>query len=402
MTKRILCVDDEPNILEAFERQLRNRFELEFAVGAEQALRRIENGAQFAVVLSDLRMPVMNGIQLLSRVRQIAPDTVRMILTGNADLTAAIEAVNEGKIYQFLNKPCPADMLARALDAGLQQYRLITAERELLEQTVQGSIGLLIEILSVVNPGAFSRTYRIRHYMRHMAEQLKLPDRWQYELAGTLSHIGYVAVPPDTLEKAAHRKGLPPNERDVLASQGEVGRKLLAKIPRLEKVSQMIAQQGSAGPPAEDTTDQVAIGAHLLRIALDFDELTLQGMGLGEALGYMRRQKKYSVRFVDALRRLQIEDAVAQNRLLRLDQLRPGMIVAADLYSKTGLLLLAKGHEISESALARLENFSSLFGIAEPISVTIPGTPEQALTAENLDVSDAVTHISSDFVLQHA
>src|SRR5690348_5715782 len=156
MTKRILCVDDEPNILHAFERQLHNRFELETAVGAEQALRTIGNGAEFAVVLSDLRMPGMNGIQFLSRVRQIAPDTVRMILTGNADLAAAIEAVNEGKIYQFLTKPCPGELLARALDAALEQYRLITAERLLLEQTVQGSIGLLIEILSLVNPVAFS------------------------------------------------------------------------------------------------------------------------------------------------------------------------------------------------------------------------------------------------------
>lgn len=402
MTRRILFVDDEPRVLEAFERQLHNRFELEVAVGAEQALRMIEGGSAFAVVLSDLRMPGMNGIQLLSGVRQIAPDTVRMILTGNADLTATIEAVNEGKIYQFLTKPCPTEMLARALDSALEQHRLITAERELLEQTVQGSIGVLIEILSVVNPAAFSRTYRIRHYMRHMAEQLKLSDRWQYELAGTLSQIGCVAVPPDTLEKLRLREGLPSNERDILASQGEVGRKLLSKIPRLEKVSQMIAQQRSASPPAEGSTDQVAIGAHLLRIALDFDELVLQGMNLGEALGHMRRQKSYSLRFVDALRRLQVEDAVAQNRLLRLDQLRPGMVITADLYSKTGLLLLAKGHEITESALARLDSFSSLFGIAEPISVSVPGTSEQVLNAESLDFSDAVAHISSDLILQHA
>lgn len=402
MTKRILFVDDEPNILQAFERQLHNRFELETAVGAEQALRTIGNGAEFAVVLSDLRMPGMNGIQFLSRVRQIAPDTVRMILTGNADLAAAIEAVNEGKIYQFLTKPCPGELLVRALDSALEQYRLITAERVLLEQTVQGSIGLLIEILSLVNPVAFSRTYRIRHYMRHMAGQLQLPERWQYELAGTLSQIGCVAVPADTLEKSRLREGLPVNERDILASQGEVGRKLLAKIPRLENVSQMIAQQRTAGPPAEGSSDQVAIGAHLLRIALDFDELVLQGMSLGEALGHMRRQKTYSPRYIDALRRLQVEDAVAQNRLLRLGQLRPGMVIAADLYSKTGLLLLAKGHEISESALARLDSFSSLFGIAEPISVTVPGTPEQVLSAESLDFSDAIAHIRSDLVLQHA
>jgi len=295
VTNKILCVDDEPKILEAFERQLRKHFEVYTAPGPEKGLEAIAESGPFAVVVSDLRMPGMNGIEFLSRVRQTSPDTVRIMLTGDADLGAAMTAVNEGKIFQFLTKPCPGDMLSRALEAALEQHRLITAERELLERTLQSSIGTLIEILSLVNPTAFSRTHRIRRYVRHMAGQMKLADLWQYELAATLSQIGCVVVPP----------------------HAEVGHKLLAKIPRLEKVAQMVALQRSVWN-GKDTADPVMIGAHLLRVALDFDEQMQQGKLLGEAMVYLRGRGEYSPKFIDALRQLQVEDARSQIRLVRL------------------------------------------------------------------------------------
>src|SRR5581483_10002591 len=265
MTNKILCVDDEPKILEAFERQLRKQFDLQTAAGPEKGLQAIAENGPFAVVVSDLRMPGMNGIEFLSRVRQTAPDAVRIMLTGDADLSAAVMAVNEGNIFQFLTKPCPADMLARSFQAALKQNQLITAERELLEQTLQGSIGVLIEILSLVNPTAFSRTHRIRRYVRHLAEQLKLADRWQYELAGTLSQIGCVVVPPEVMDKCHLRGSLTLHEQEILSSQGSVARNLLAKIPRLGKVAQMVAEQTSPWNGA-DSSDPVLIGAQLLRV----------------------------------------------------------------------------------------------------------------------------------------
>src|SRR5579872_3708327 len=195
MTKQILCVDDEINVLQAFERQFHRRFELFTAQGPERGLEQLEKSGPFAAVVSDLRMPGMDGIEFLRRVREQWPDTVRIMLTGQADMNASIAAVNQGNIFQFLTKPCPADMLGRALETAIEQHRLITSERELLEQTLRGSIGVMSEILSLVHPVAFSRASRVRRYVLHLVKQLKLENGWQYELAAMLSQIGCVAVP---------------------------------------------------------------------------------------------------------------------------------------------------------------------------------------------------------------
>lgn len=104
MADRVLCVDDDPNILEGYKRQLRKEFELATAVGPEQGLRMVTEQGPFAVVVSDLQMPGMNGIDFLAQVRTHEPDTVRMLLTGNAELQAAIDAINQGQIFRFLTK----------------------------------------------------------------------------------------------------------------------------------------------------------------------------------------------------------------------------------------------------------------------------------------------------------
>src|ERR1043166_4052564 len=106
MADRILCVDDDPNILEGYKRQLRKEFELVTAVGPEQGLQMGIQQGPFAVVVSDLQMPGMNGVEFLAQVRTQEPDTVRMLLTGNAELQSAIEAINQGQIFRFLTKPC--------------------------------------------------------------------------------------------------------------------------------------------------------------------------------------------------------------------------------------------------------------------------------------------------------
>src|ERR1700730_10145589 len=113
MLKRILCVDDEPNVLQAFERQFRKQFELHTAIGPERGLQAVAENGPFSVIVSDLRMPGMNGIEFLTRAKLMAPDTVRVMLTGQADLNATIAAVNQGNIFQFLIKPCPSDTLVR-------------------------------------------------------------------------------------------------------------------------------------------------------------------------------------------------------------------------------------------------------------------------------------------------
>jgi FixJ family two-component response regulator len=132
--EKILFVDDEPAVLDGYQRLLRNQFHVNAALGGEQGLTLIQNAGPFAVVISDMRMPGMNGAQFLARVRGRAPNTARMLLTGHADLDVAIEAVNEGEIFQFLTKPCEREILVKAIRGALEKYRVVVAEKEIVRK----------------------------------------------------------------------------------------------------------------------------------------------------------------------------------------------------------------------------------------------------------------------------
>ena len=108
MTTRVLCVDDDSNILLGYQRALRKQFQIEVALGGAEGLAAVRNRGPYAVIVADMRMPDMNGVELLAQVREIAPDTVRMMLTGNADQQTALVAVNQGHIFRFMTKPCAA------------------------------------------------------------------------------------------------------------------------------------------------------------------------------------------------------------------------------------------------------------------------------------------------------
>jgi DNA-binding NtrC family response regulator len=148
MAEKILLVDDDSNILDGYRRSLGREFLMETAQGGEPALALAAKNGPYAVVVSDMRMPGIDGIQLLSRIKALAPDTIRVMLTGNADMETAINAINEGSIFRFLNKPCSKESMAKTLTAALVQYRLVTAEKQLLEQTLSGSLQVLTEVLS--------------------------------------------------------------------------------------------------------------------------------------------------------------------------------------------------------------------------------------------------------------
>jgi DNA-binding NtrC family response regulator len=127
---RILLVDDDIEILDGMQRQLRRDFDVTTTCDAKEAIRLVVAGGPYAVVVSDLRMPGMDGVSLLFLIRKISPETVRVLLTGNADVEAAISAVNQGNIFRFLTKPCPPAILIGALEASVEQYRLSNAGRE--------------------------------------------------------------------------------------------------------------------------------------------------------------------------------------------------------------------------------------------------------------------------------
>ena len=201
MTSKVLFVDDDVNILASFKRRLRGSFDISTVTGGAEGLEVLEKEGPVAVVISDQRMPGMDGIEFLGEVKKLAPDTVTMMLTGNTDLTTAIEAVNQGSVFRFFTKPCPPENMANAIETGLKQYNLVRAERDLLEQTLAGSVKVLIDVLSLVNPDAFRKTRLLRKWMLQVAKRMDLSYVWELDIAATLSPIGLITIPPEITAK---------------------------------------------------------------------------------------------------------------------------------------------------------------------------------------------------------
>ena len=134
MKAKILLVDDDAMLLAGLNRQLRKKFMIETAISGEDAVKMVEENGPYAVVVSDFMMPGMNGIELLRQVKQTDPDTIRMMLTGSADMATAIKAVNEGSIYKFHPKPCPAETLGAAIQSGIDEYQKITTDQTQLKK----------------------------------------------------------------------------------------------------------------------------------------------------------------------------------------------------------------------------------------------------------------------------
>jgi len=389
MSEKILCVDDEANVLAAFRRNLRKAFDLETAQSPEEGLKAIAETGPYAVVVSDLKMPGMDGIQFLAKVREVAPDAVRVMLTGNADLEAAAAAVNEGHIFRFLTKPVETDTLARALRAAIEQHRLVTAERVLLANTLNGAVTVLTDVLSLVSPIAFSQTARLKRYVRHAAEALGLPNLWLYELAAMLSQIGCVVLPTEVLERIHAGQTPTEDERQMYESHPKVARQLLLKIPRLGPVAEMIArqheplQESDAETPVADL-DPVVIGAEMLKVALDFDRLVARGTPPKAAVRRLRQLGGHCrCAILATLEDVDVALPDTQPESVSVRDLRIGMIFAQDVCANNEALLVARGQEVTMPVLERLRRFAKTIGIVEPIRVLVshPGAPAQPVDA---------------------
>jgi response regulator RpfG family c-di-GMP phosphodiesterase len=379
MANSVLFVDDELAVLDGYRRSLRGEFAVDIAEGAEQGLASIRDRGPYAVVVSDMRMPGMNGAQFLAQVRQKSPDSVRMLLTGYTDLNAAMEAVNEGNIFRFLTKPCEKEVLTKALAAGLDQHRLIVAEKELLENTLMGSIKVLTEVLGAASPAAFGRSMRIARYVRHLVAKFKLSDPWRFEAAAMLSQLGCVTLDPEIIQRAYFGARLIPEDKARFASHPQVAKELLSHIPRLESVAWMISQQlpAEAAHGAHETPspygEVVALGAKLLKLAVAMDTLRMQGMDEVDAILKLRdKRAEFGPALIEALAEIEPESSKMEPRKVPVTKLRAGMILQQEITTKTGMLVVPQGQEITQALLIKLGNYSQTGTIGKEIMVLVP------------------------------
>lgn len=375
---KIMLVDDEENVLNGYRRTIRGQFLIKFFKDPFEALNSLKDDSDYSVIISDFNMPGMKGLEFLKKVHELNSNTIKILLTGYADLQLVIDAINEGYIYRFLTKPCDSEILTEAIKQGIKQFRLLTAEKELLEKTLRGSIKVLIDILSISNPSLFNRASLMRDLAKKIISRLNITDSWEIDISVLLSQIGCMGIPQEIVEKRMKGLQLTNKEEEIYYSHAEIGSMLLKNIPRLEKVAQAISLQFRTNERIESAENTFVESntlfiAKLLRLLNDYFWITERGIDSEKAIDYLTEEKsQYDELLLGAL-----EAEVRGAKLgyitisKSLNELREGMILAENLVDANNYLLLPKGTVLSDIYIHKLISSSKVRSLQPQVKVFI-------------------------------
>ena len=379
MNNKILCVDDEESILRGFQLNLRKDFELHLASNGVEGLEVFDKEGGFALVLSDMRMPQMNGATMLSEIKARDPEVVTVLLTGHTDFESAMSAVNEGSIFRMLSKPCPPETLIRVLNDGLAQHDLIISKRILLDQTLRGAVDALAQSLSTAKPLFFGRAQRVRRIANELAEMMKIPDAWRIDIASTFSQLAYISIPESVSEDVYHKRELALEVRQMVKQLPEDTQKLIEKIPGLEEVGEILSKLTVQHRFEENDETGLRKAASVLRVALDFDYYEEQGHDRSLIVQTLKSRKDdYDPEITECLSQLLVV-AEQQFRLeeIPIRKLEIGMRLAQELRLEDGLLVASSGADVDRQLLKVIRNYISCFAespFPKKIQVTVPVT----------------------------
>lgn len=378
MNKRLLLVDDEYDIISAYKRNLRKHFTIFTAQSGPEALMILSESDEFAAVISDYRMPGMNGIELLETVARTYPDTMRIMITGHADLQLAIDAVNKGNIFRFLTKPIPIHEIIEILNDCLEIFRLKKSEKELLNNTFKGIINIFIELMQQIHPELFNHIKRLRELARRIAEDMNIQMNWEFDIALLLSKVGFITLPDGLADKYLEREPLTPEEQKMLLTYPELGYSLLSKIPRLENIATIIKYQrynfNGTGNEEEIMGLKLPYLSRLLKAVNDYELYYAELDDTQDAIYKLQElSHNYDPDILKSLNNVKSQHKTSNPVIsVHFRSLKIGMILMRDVKDSKGTLLLKRGTEITDLLLIRLYHAAKVREIIDPILVIEP------------------------------
>lgn len=371
---RILCVDDDERLLAGLELRLRRRFDVSTATSAAEALAKLGRSTPFAAVISDMRMPHADGARFLSAIRRVAPQTTRILLTGQADVTSAIAAVNDGEIFRFLLKPIDAPALIAVLDEAVARHRELVAQLTLTEEVLRGTIDLLTTSMASLSPNLAVQCNRARALVADVAQEAAPRQAWVAELAAVAIHLALADVAPDLALR--WRVRLPLHAEDVRSIDTAMRHTvaLLRRIPQAEPICEAII---AIAPRADGKAWGVpsaaaAIPVRILHLAMHFDAALQRGVSADETLAELRAgatPEDLPLIALLAAAPSQFEPGSTRGPLGRV---QPGRRITHDVRLPNGVLFLPKGHDVT---LATLDMLDALDEASRQVRVVTVASP---------------------------
>jgi len=408
--RKILYIDDEPSLLQAFRSLLRKEdYEISILDSSSKIDEVLKAEGPFAVILSDQRMPDMQGVEVLERVTKIHPETVRILVTGYSDYNDTLRAINVGGISRYIAKPWNDGEIKAIIHDAVKHYNLIKENQyllqelqksnleltELLEGTMIKTVRLLSDLIGYVNEEAASQTVRIRklgQVLLSTMSGLTSQDRWNIMCALDLFNLG-IALIPAWIQVSISKAGLSALSRFPAAQNHHLlASTLLENIPRFNEVARIIKYQtkyfnGTGEPEKEPISGKdIPLGARLLLILLDYDRNSTDNFK-GELLlrDMMNKPHKYDVDIIaHILEHLKPQQQEPLNVISKenrkpneifhctASQLVEGLFVLEDVVTDAGLKLISANTKVSKQELDFLRIWSNAHGdkIKEPIRVT--------------------------------
>jgi putative two-component system response regulator len=272
---KVLFVDDEPLVLAGIQRVLHNKFDIQLAKSAAEGLSLIKNAVSFAVVVSDFQMPDCDGIDFLAQVGALSPNSIRIMLTGYAQLETSIRAVNEGHIFRFLSKPCPMDVLEKSIRDAIRQYQLIQTEREYFilkkwEESLGGLIQAFVRLIESKDPYTAGHQLRVSQFSEAIANALHFSEEFvdQIRMAAMIHDIGKIYVPVEFLNKPGR---LNSSEWDIIKMHAQIGHDILSPISFPFPIHEIILQHheriDGSGYPRGLEESEICLEAKIIAVA---------------------------------------------------------------------------------------------------------------------------------------
>lgn len=359
MNNKILCVDDEEMILKGFQLNLRKDFELHLASNGVEGIEVFDREGGFSVVLSDMRMPQMDGATMLGEIKKRDPEVVTVLLTGHTDFESAMLAVNSGNIFRMLSKPCPPQDLIKVLHDSIEQNDLIRSKRILLDQTLRGAVDAIAESLSFAKPLFFGRAQRVRRLANELADLMQIENSWRVDVASVFSQIGYLSLPNSVSEDVYHKRKLNAEVKEMVKHLPSDTQKVVEKIPGLEDICKILHKVDVQYRFEEDDTGGIRLLASVLRVALDFDYYEEIGQDRSTIVQtFKTRVKEYDPKVIDSLQKLmKIVEKNFRLEEVSIKDLRKGMRLAEDLKVEDKFLVASQGADVDRQLLKVIRNY---------------------------------------------
>lgn len=415
----VLLVDDEENILNALNRVLRKEgYRILTAISGTDGLSIIDR-EKITLVLSDHRMPGMEGVEFLSEVRKRSPDTIRMMLTGYADMQAVVSAINRGEVYRFITKPWNDEEIKLILRDAIRQYELVQENRDLQELTQRQNLILkdlnanleqkvsertreverlykeleanffdfvrvFMGLMELKSPYLGGHSKRVAALSRRLAEKVGLPadEMLNIEVASLLQDIGTMGFPERMLKKMEPE--LDHVEKALVQQHPALGQAALQHIKKLSPVCLLIRHHHERydgyGYPDNLRGEKIPAGSRIIAITDYFDTLinprgSYERYSVDRATHALEKERGNRFdpdlvnKFIEILQEVRNEGIEADIIEIDVAELKEGMILASDIRTKRGLLLMASGEVVQPFHIAKIRNFQRIDPVVTKILV---------------------------------